>query len=231
MDEAVNLSFRYSESDIVHAMRSHYASHMRPRLDIVMAVGLAVAGAYCWRSPSWHWSGVFFATASAVFVLFLFAAFVIMPPLAFRLEPKYRDDYFLTFSPTGLHFRTVHIDSQLQWNLYSRALVDACSYILYYGSRTFTIIPKRVFQNVEQQRAFEELLAQHVPKIVNKKIVGDVATAAAHWLLKSLCENFKRPSGTRFRLPLSPALKRRAIIRRPSGAQISRPLSPRSSEV
>jgi hypothetical protein len=169
MSETVNLSFRYAKSDIVRAMRSHYASHMRPRLDIIMAVLLAVIGAYLWRSPSSHWSGVFAVGASAVFVLFLFAAFVVGPPLAFRLEPKYRDDYSLVFSPEGIHFRTVHVDSQLQWSLYSRALVDAYSYILYHGSRTFTVIPTRVFQGPEQQRAFEELLNKHVSKIVRKK--------------------------------------------------------------
>ena len=168
MSEIVNLSFRYSKSDIARGMRSHYASHMRPRLDIAMAVVLAAMGAYLWRSPSSHWSGVFFVGASAAFALFLFAAFVVIPLLAFRLEPKYRDDYSLAFSPEGIHFRTAHIDSQLQWSLYSRALVDTYSYILYHGSRSFTIVPKRVFQGAEQQRVFEELLNQHVSKVVLK---------------------------------------------------------------
>ena len=152
----------------MHAMRSHYASRMRPRLDIFMAVVLAAGGAYLWRLPSSRWFGVFCVVASAAFVLFLFAAFVIIPPLAFRLEPKYRNAYSLTFSPEGINFGTANIDSQLQWQLYSRALVDAYSYLLYYGSRTFSVIPKRVFQNAEQQAAFERLLARHVPKIVRK---------------------------------------------------------------
>jgi hypothetical protein len=168
VDETINLSFRYARNDIERAMRLHYASRMRPRLDIVMAVGLALAGAYLLRSPDSHWFGVFALCASAAFVLMLLAAFVILPPLAFRLEPKYRDDYSLIFSPEGIHFRTVHIDSQLQWSLYSRALVDAYSYLLYSGSRTFSVIPKRVFESSEQERAFEELLARHVPKIVKK---------------------------------------------------------------
>jgi len=168
MADTVNLSFRYAKSDIVRAMRLHYASRMRPRLDIVVAVGLALAGAYLLRSQDSHWSGVFAMCASAALILMLLAAFVILPPLAFRLEPKYRDDYSLIFSPEGIHFRTVHIDSQLQWSLYSRALVDAYSYILYSGSRTFSVIPRRVFESSEQERAFEELLAQHVGKIVKK---------------------------------------------------------------
>jgi hypothetical protein len=134
-----------------------------------MAVVLAAVGAYFWRSPSSRWFGVILVGASAAFALILVAAFVIIPPLAFRREPKFRDDYSLTFSQEGIRFRTVHVDSQLQWSLYSGALVDAYSYVLYYGSRSFTVIPKRVFQSAEQQRAFEQLLAQHVPKIVTKK--------------------------------------------------------------
>jgi hypothetical protein len=84
------------------------------------------------------------------------------------VNPKYRDDYSLVFSAEGIHFRTVHIDSQLQWSVYSRALVDAYSYILYYGSRTFTVIPKRVFQDSEQQSALERMLGQHVPKVITR---------------------------------------------------------------
>jgi hypothetical protein len=168
MSETVNLSFRYTRSDIVHAMRSHYASLMRPRFDIFMILVLAAAGAYYWNSPGSRWFGVFLVGVSAVFALMLLAAFVVIPFLAFRLNPKYHDDYSLTFSPEGIHFRTVHVDSQLQWSLYSRAIVDAYSYILYYGSRTFSVIPKRVLQSPEEQVAFEQMLGQHVPKIVRK---------------------------------------------------------------
>jgi hypothetical protein len=167
-NSTVSLSFRYLKSDIVRAMRSHYASLLRPRLDIVMAVGLAALGVYLWRSPSSHWLGVLFVGASAVFGLILVAAFLIIPPWAFRHQPKFRDEYSLTFSPEGIHFQTVHIDSHLEWTLYSQVVVDAYSYVLYYGVQTFTVIPKRVFQNTEQQGVFERLLAERVPKIVRK---------------------------------------------------------------
>jgi hypothetical protein len=98
----------------------------------------------------------------------LVAAFTVIPRIAFRREPKFRDDYALTFWADGIHFRTAHIDSQLQWSMYSRALVDAHSYVLYYGVRQFTVIPKRVFQNAEDQQAFEQLLTHHVPQIVRR---------------------------------------------------------------
>jgi hypothetical protein len=113
-------------------------------------------------------SGVFALGASGAFLSLLLAAFVVVPALAFRLEPKHRDDYSLIFSREGIHFRTVHIDSQLQWSLYSRALVDAHSY-LYHRSRTFTVIPNRVFENSDQPSAFERMLGRQIPKIITKK--------------------------------------------------------------
>jgi hypothetical protein len=99
----------------------------------------------------------------SIFGLILVAAFLVIPRLAFRNQPKVRDEYFLTFSQEGIHFQTAHIDSHLEWSIYSRALVDAHSYVLYWGSRTFTVIPKRVFQNTEQQGAFEQLLTERIP--------------------------------------------------------------------
>src|SRR6185369_5523609 len=103
---------------------------------------------------------------AVAFALMLIAAFVVIPPLVFRRERKFRDDYALTFSPEGIHFRTAHIDSQLQWSMYQRAQIDAHSYLLYYSTRQFTVIPTRVFESEQQRRTFEQLLIGHVPEIV-----------------------------------------------------------------
>ena len=154
------------EIDYVRALRSHYASRLRLRIDIVITIVLLGIGAYLWRSPTLHWLGLACISLAIAFALMLIAAFTIIPLLAFRREPKFRDDYSLTFSPEGIHFRTAHIDSHLQWSMYQRAVINGHSYVLYYGTFQFTVIPKRVFQSIEQQQAFEKLLAQHVSKIV-----------------------------------------------------------------
>jgi hypothetical protein len=127
VDETVNLSFRYTENDYLRAVRAHLRTRLRLPLDVLMVVGLAALGAYEWRSQETHWYGVTAATVSALFGLLLVAAFTAIPSLMFRREPKFRDDYSLTFSRAGIHFKTAHIDAQLQWTLYTRALVDARS--------------------------------------------------------------------------------------------------------
>jgi hypothetical protein len=108
--------------------------------------------------------------ASSILILILVAAFVVVPPLVFRFEPKFRDDYSLTFSPQGIHWRTAQIDSQLRWSVYTRALIDSHSYLLYSGGRRFTVIPKRVFETGEQMQNFEKLLAEHIAVILRQDV-------------------------------------------------------------
>lgn len=169
MNSTVTLSFRYLEGDYVRALRAHYTSRLRLRLDIAVAAVLAGIGSYLWRSADLHWLGLTCIVLAGLFAVTLIAAFTVIPPLVFRREPKFRDDYALTFSPDGIHFRTAHIDSHLGWSMYSRALVDAHSYLLCYGSRQFTVIPKRVFQRSEEQEAFERLLTEHIPQIIRRQ--------------------------------------------------------------
>jgi hypothetical protein len=168
MNSIIHFSFQYTERDYVRAMRAHYASRLKPKLDAVVAVTMALLGIYFWHSldsPGW---GIGFICLSAVLALMLITAFGVIPKLVFRREPKFRDEYSLTFSPGGIHFRTAHIDSQLQWSMYSRALVDAHSFILYHGTNSFTVIPKRVFETAEQLALFEHLISEKIPEVLTK---------------------------------------------------------------
>ena len=168
LNSTIDISCRYLESDYVRALRAHYASHLRLKLDIVVVIVLAAIGAYLWQFRSSRWLGVVCLSIAALFSLILVLAFTVIPPMAFRRNSKFRDEYSLTFSAEGVHFRTAQIDSRLEWSIYFRALVDAHSYVLYHGSNQFTVIPKRVFQSLEQQHVFEQLLAQHVVEIERK---------------------------------------------------------------
>jgi len=168
VNSTVNLLFRYVQNDYVRAVRAHYATPLRLRFDAVAIIVVGALGIYLWPSSRDHLMGVICVTASLGLTLLLAVAFILIPPMVFRSNPKFRDEYALTFSPEGIRFRTVHIDSQLQWSLYTRALIDENSYVLYYGTRDFTVIPKRIFSSAEQQEVFDDLLTQHVSEVVRR---------------------------------------------------------------
>ena len=161
----IELTFRYTQRDYVRALRAHYATRLNVPLDVAVAVVIAACGAYLWTDPDLRWLGIVSIVVAVLFLAMLMAAFLVIPPLVFRFDPKLHHEYSLRFAPDGIHFRTTGIDSHLEWKLYQRALVDARSYLLYHGARYFSVIPKRVFQSADQERAFEQLLTQHIPQI------------------------------------------------------------------
>lgn len=152
----------------MRAVRADYACRLRLWLDIPVIAVTLVAGVYLWHSEGLTWSSMMSLGVSCAFTLMLIIAFLVIPKLLFRREPKLHDQYSLTFSEQGIRFNTEHIDSQLEWSLYSRALIDTYSYILYHGARSFTVIPKRVFESNDQEKNFRNLLTQKVPEIVAK---------------------------------------------------------------
>ena len=165
--ETVSLAFRYAEQDYVRALRSHYASRLRLPLDL-LAIGIAAGlGLYEIRVGT-VWFGIALLGAGVIAALVLISAFTLIPITSFRKQPKFRDQYSLDFSKTGIHFRTAHIDSNLEWSLYTHALIDNNSIILYYGDRQFTVLPIRVFRDSSELQEFEKLLRENVLKIVDK---------------------------------------------------------------
>lgn len=145
-------------------MRAHYASRLRVWRDICFVVGGGIGTVYFWSSRSFHWLSVVLLVLSAALAVELIAAFLIIPIWVFRRNPKLRDQYAFTISRDGVHYDTLHIGTQLQWDLFTKTLVDSHSYLLYWDSRAFILIPKRVFQSNEQKTTFEELLAEHIPE-------------------------------------------------------------------
>jgi len=168
MDPTIHLTFRYTERDYLRAARANAASRARLWLDIPALVVSAFVGIYFLRSPGTHWYGAGMLGLSALLILMFVAAFVVIPRMVFRSDPKFQDEYSLDFSLEGIHFRTDHVDSQLQWSLYSKALIDIYSFVLYHGNRSFTVIPKRAFESADQQAAFEKLVVQNIPQIVRR---------------------------------------------------------------
>lgn len=117
MSEPIDLSFHYTQQDYVRGYRAHAFARTPFFVDVLFAIGVAALGAWCWTLPDFHLWGAGAMLAGAIFLALVVAAYWIIPVTVFRREPKFRDDYRMVFSAEGIHFKTVNIDSQLQWTL------------------------------------------------------------------------------------------------------------------
>ncbi|MEW6351561.1 MAG: YcxB family protein [Thermodesulfobacteriota bacterium] len=158
MSEPIRVEFKYTEEEYVSAVREYFARVLHLRLDLMAGVaglgGGLLGGALMGDSIVW----IVLIVASAVLLLGVAAAHFLIPRLRFRRDPKLRDHYTLVFSEQAISFRTAHIESQIAWKLYTHGWDTPDFYVLFYGTHSFSVIPKRAFSSAAQEDAFRLLL-------------------------------------------------------------------------
>src|SRR4051812_14491224 len=116
-DKNIRLKFRYSEMEYVKALRASARMRLRLPLDIAVIALCVIAGFISLQSNDYHWFGIFSIAAAAVLSVMIWLALFVIPTMVFRSDPKFKDEYELDFSSDRIHFKTAHIDADLQWSI------------------------------------------------------------------------------------------------------------------
>jgi hypothetical protein len=163
----VTLAFRYLPGEYVRAVRAHQLQNLRLVLDSIVSAMLLVAGAatLLFGAERYLWLGVTFCGIGLALPAIIAVALLVVPRIALAGNAKLREPYRLTFSDQGIRFETTSIESNLAWSLYTRVTEVRDFYLLYWGRREFTVIPKRAFATAAEMQAFDALLVAHVAKI------------------------------------------------------------------
>ncbi|HZN07454.1 MAG TPA: YcxB family protein [Pyrinomonadaceae bacterium] len=165
-NETVQLRFSHTEKEYLAAIRFYFwhAKELLARLIIVYV--LFSAGLLLLQVvievvlPLW-------ANIALIFVVGLgwFHGWTIDRPRAyFRGDPKFRDEYTLTFTDVGISFKTQHASSTLAWSFYTGWLENDSFYILIYGKNihSLSILPKRAFRDSQQEATFRQMLRRNI---------------------------------------------------------------------
>lgn len=158
MEESINIRFKYTEKEYGDAMKSYYIKSSRIRFDFIIGIALALIGTTLWLTDKNNIIYMILILISILFIGILLFAIYINPAKRFREEPKFRDEYYLSFSSNGIEFKTENINSTLKWNHYVKFRENIDFYYLVYGSFMLTIIPKSAFKTKEEDEEFKQLL-------------------------------------------------------------------------
>jgi hypothetical protein len=160
--DAVSINFDNRVEDHIAADRLYYKSTIWPKVDKVAAALLALAGVFLIWVAGVRWWTIL------PFILAVLEWFNLLSPRPlvikywFRKNPKFKERYHLTFDKSGIQFRTDSIDARIAWDHYSKVLENDRLWLLVYGSRMYTVIPKRAFENENQARRFRQLVAKRI---------------------------------------------------------------------
>ena len=161
--DPVTLEFDNRLAEHLAAERLYYRSTFWWKADKMVAVLLLVFGIIVvWAAGVRWWTVVWFPLAIVEWFNLLSVR-----PLQIRFffnhNPKFRETYHLTFSESGIDFKTKSIESKVAWTHYTHVLEDDLVILLIYGTRMYTVIPRRAFCDDTQHARFMSLVRSHMP--------------------------------------------------------------------
>jgi YcxB-like protein len=160
----IEVTFRYAPGEYLRAFRKYQFSHIRFGPDLTASAILFGVGAWLASgASSYVWLGVIFVMMSLVFPVFYLTAFV-MTARAIATNPRFRQEFRMSFSEQDMRFSTDSIESRVDWRFYRSALRRSGFYYLVYGRSQFTLLPERVLVEAGEKQAFEALLLKVLPK-------------------------------------------------------------------
>jgi hypothetical protein len=179
--ESIQLSFKYTEEEYLAAARLFLWRSRETLIRLVVTFAFLSFGLILLLSlisfalPLWATISLSLLVGVALFHGFFYD----LPRRYFRGDPKFRDEYSLTFSDEGIGFKTRNIDASVAWSLYTGVIENKNFYLLIYGKdiASLTVIPKRVFRDSKQEVTFVEMLRRHIDyKLPLKKITEGPAS-------------------------------------------------------
>jgi len=153
----MKITYQPSQADLIHAARTWEGQHWKAARYIV-ATALIAYGIYLVVSSGLWWGTLFVLVGLLEAFNFLPSA-TLRAVIEFRTNPKFQEEYRLTLTTESLHFRTATIDSTLKWTMYTGFIETSRAFILVYGKRMYTIIPKRALDNDTKIHEIRELLS------------------------------------------------------------------------
>jgi hypothetical protein len=160
--DPISISFINELKDHIEAQRFIYSKGLMAKLDKIVAVLLLGFGIYCLVFVGWFWwTIIWFPLAAAEWFNLLTLSYW-RTKIEFQRNPKFREEYHLTFSHENIRFQTLSFDSTLQWTYYERVIESPSLFLLMYGKGLYALIPKRCFSSNDQIDAFRALVRETV---------------------------------------------------------------------
>jgi len=161
----ISVSFINELKDHIEAQRVLYSEGVMVKLDKVVAALIFGFGVYCVAFVGFRWWTVIWFPVAVAEWFNLLSLSRWRTKIEFQRNPKYREEYHLTFSHENLHFKTASLDSTLQWTHYERFIESPTLFLLMYGKGLYTLIPKRCFRSNEEIDIFRALLNETIPQL------------------------------------------------------------------
>lgn len=162
----MTIQFGYEKKKVIQALRYHFISRPEIRIMIiivnVLAIALLAAFAMQYLQPKHY------LTFSLLWVLLMLSFWFIFPYATYNRTQMFREEYTMHFTEAGFTLEHTRMQRSWPWDALVYYLESPFYFHLYFGPRTFLLVPKDACEGDDEVHALRTLIKEHVKKGVRR---------------------------------------------------------------
>lgn len=162
--ENIKIQFKPQIKDYRKAIKLYYSKSIFTKIDKIVGILLIGYGIFLLVLCSFVWWYLLFILFGILEIFNLLHIEPLIIRLRFYQDPKMKEEYTLEFSESGIVFKTPTIDSKLAWTHYHKLMENDDIFLLIYGRKMYSVIPKNAFKDAEEITRFRQLVNMMLSK-------------------------------------------------------------------
>jgi len=156
----MRLSVSYKKPQVLQALRYHFISRREIKLMIILVnvFALLAAGLFYFKLIT----PLPFLMSSVLWISMMAAFWLWLPALVYRRSKTFKDSFYVILDENHLTIETEHTNKIWAWREFTDMIETPGFFHLYFDPRSFFLIPKDSFDNLDDMRKAREIMRNSI---------------------------------------------------------------------
>ena len=161
----MTIQFGYDKKQVIQALRYHFLSKPEIKILLILVNVFAITSAVLFALKKIQ--GLSFLIFCFLLFLLMLVIWRLLPSNIYKNASTFQDNFSMRFEEEGVELSNEKVSKAWPWTAFSSFIESPYFFHLYFDSRSFFLVPKDAFTDINQLQAVRGLIKE---KIGSKKL-------------------------------------------------------------
>ena len=156
----MTIQFGYDKKQVIQALRYHFLAQQEIKILVIVVNVFAILSAVLFAFKKIQ--GISFLIFSFLWFTLMAVIWRILPASIYKREATFRDHFTIRFEEEGVELGAQNVSKAWPWTAFSKFLETPHFFHLYFDARSFFLVPKDAFNDVEQLQGVRQLIREKI---------------------------------------------------------------------
>jgi len=158
----MTIQFGYDKKQVLQALRYHFLSRPEIRILLILVNVFAIISAILFAFSKIQ--GLSFLIFSFLWFTLMLVVWRILPASIYKTAATFKDHFSVRFEEGGMELSNKSDVKAWPWNAFSSFIESPHFFHLYFDTRSFFLVPKDAFADIDQLQAVRKLIRDNIKK-------------------------------------------------------------------